>query len=70
MLNIDPNRERCTVPELDANKLRKVSFCVDVEIAGGPRYQEDDDDEDRQRKKKENKMKEKAEGAALKSTLR
>ena len=67
MLNVDPNRERCVVPEMDSNKLRRVSFCVDVEIAGGPRYRDDDDDEDRTRRKKEFKMKERAEGEALKN---
>lgn len=69
VLNVDPNRERCVVPEMDSNKLRRVSFCVDVEIAGGPRYRDDEeeDDEERKRKKKEFKMKEKAEGAALKN---
>lgn len=55
------------VPEMDPSRLRRVSFCVDVEIAGGPRYRDDDDDEeDLQRKKKEFKMKERAEGEALK----
>lgn len=67
VLNVDPNREKCMVPEMDPSRLRRVSFCVDVEIAGGPRYRDDDDDEeDIQRKKKEFKMKERAEGEALK----
>ncbi|KAK4507236.1 hypothetical protein PRZ48_000971 [Zasmidium cellare] len=70
VLNVDPNRERCLVPEMDQGRLRKVSFCVDVEIAGGPRYNDyDEDDEDDQEKKRRNKaakMKEKAEGEALK----
>ncbi|KAF2173194.1 hypothetical protein M409DRAFT_62774 [Zasmidium cellare ATCC 36951] len=70
VLNVDPNRERCLVPEMDESRLRKVSFCVDVEIAGGPRYNDDDeDDEDDQEKKRRNKaakLKEKAEGEALK----
>ena len=66
VLNVDPNRERCLVPEMDANKLRKVSFCVDVEIAGGPRYMDEGDDVDRNAKKKDAKMKERAEGDALK----
>ena len=67
VLNVDPNRERCQVPEMDENKLRRVSFCVDVEIAGGPRYQEEEDEDQKKRKKKEFKMKERAEGAALKN---
>ena len=53
---------------MDPNRLRKVSFCVDVEIAGGPRYRDDDEDEhERRRKRKEFKMKERAEGEALKN---
>lgn len=67
VLNVDPNRERCTVPEMDSNRLRRVSFYVDVEIAGGPRYHDDEDEEERKRKKKEIRMKEKAEGEALKN---
>ena len=68
VLNVDPNRERCLVPEMDPSRLRRVSFCVDVEIAGGPRYRDDDeeDDEERKRKQKQFKMKERAEGDALK----
>ncbi|KAK3722392.1 Microtubules assembly and stabilization protein [Vermiconidia calcicola] len=66
VLNVDPNRERCLVPEMDPTRLRRVSFCVDVEVAGGPRYSEDEDDEEKRRKKKEFKMKERAEGEALK----
>lgn len=34
VMNIDQNRERVTIQEFDQNKLRRVSFCVDVEIAG------------------------------------
>ena len=67
VLNIDPNRARCRVPDMDESKLRRVAFCVDVEIAGGPRYEEDVDDEERKRKTKGAKLKEKAEGAALKA---
>ena len=40
-MNIDPYRERCAVPELDQNKLRRVAFCVDVEIAGSAQYVDD-----------------------------
>ncbi|KXL47591.1 MAG: hypothetical protein FE78DRAFT_78009 [Acidomyces sp. 'richmondensis'] len=69
--NIDPNRQRCLIPELDVNRLRKVSFCVDVEIAGVARYQDQDeglpeDDVTKSRKKKDAKLKERAEGEALK----
>ncbi|KAL4947895.1 hypothetical protein BDW69DRAFT_177528 [Aspergillus filifer] len=33
-LNIDKDRDRCKVPDLNPAKLRRVAFCVDVEIAG------------------------------------
>jgi hypothetical protein len=70
VLNVDPNRQRCLVPEMDVNRLRKVSFCVDVEIAGVARYRDEEespeDDDAKQRKKKDAKIKERAEGEALK----
>lgn len=43
-MNVDPYRERCKIHELDQAKLRRVAFCVDVEIAGPPRFAEDDVD--------------------------
>lgn len=66
VLNRDPNRARCVVPEMDPSKLRRVSFCVDVEIAGGPRYVDEGEEVDRSQKKKDAKLKERAEGEALK----
>lgn len=56
------------VPEMDPVRLRRVSFCVDVEIAGGPRYVDDEDegDEEKKQRKKDFKMRERAEGEALK----
>ncbi|KAF7193119.1 MAP--likeous protein 1 [Pseudocercospora fuligena] len=67
VLNVDPNRERCLVPEMDPARLRKVSFCVDVEIAGGPKYKdEEEDDEEKKQRKKNARLKERAEGEALK----
>lgn len=66
-MNIDPNRERCLVPELDQHKLRKVAFCVDVEIAGGPKYKDEVATDEKQPKQKEKKMKERGEGEALKN---
>ena len=66
ILNIDPNRNRCLVPELNENKLRRVAFCVDVEIAGGPRYNDDADTEEKRKKKRDKKLKERGEGEALK----
>lgn len=66
IMNVDPNRNRCLVPELDQNKLRRVAFCVDVEIAGGPKYKDDLDTEERKQKRKDKKLKERGEGEALK----
>ncbi|KAF1927622.1 RNI-like protein [Didymella exigua CBS 183.55] len=66
VMNVDKNRQRCLVPELDQNKLRKVAFCVDVEIAGGPKYKDDLDKDDRKKKAKDTKVKERGEGEALK----
>ncbi|PHH71853.1 hypothetical protein CDD80_4952 [Ophiocordyceps camponoti-rufipedis] len=39
-LNVDPTRSRCRIAELKDAKLRRVSFCVDVEIAPMPKYAE------------------------------
>ena len=41
-MNVDPYRERCSLPELDLKKLRRVAFCVDVEIAGAAQYTEEE----------------------------
>ena len=68
ILNVDSQRPRCLVPELDDSKLRRVAFSVDVEIAGGPRWLDDErDPDDKKKKAKGLKMKEKGEGAALKN---
>ncbi len=45
-MNIDIHRERCQVPELKLVKLRKVAFCVDVEIAPPAKYAEDEECEE------------------------
>ena len=66
VMNVDPNRDRCLVPELDQNKLRKVAFCVDVEIAGGPKYKDDTDKDEKKKQRKDSKLKERGEGEALK----
>ena len=79
VMNIDQDRERCKIPDLNQAKLRRVAFCVDVEIAGVSRRESDDDGRpatDRSRaspesstpkpKKPSSKMKEQ-EGAALKN---
>ncbi|PGH17573.1 hypothetical protein AJ80_04751 [Polytolypa hystricis UAMH7299] len=44
VMNIDPNRDRCKIPELNQAKLRRVAFCVDVEIAGMSRRSESEED--------------------------
>ena len=44
-MNIDPYRERCDIPDLEPAKLRRVSFCVDVEIAPPAQYSEEEPDE-------------------------
>lgn len=64
-LNIDKDRERCNIPDLNLAKLRRVAFCVDVEIAGGPRYKDEEDE--RKEKKQKKKQAEKGEGEALKN---
>ncbi|RDW82925.1 putative Glc7-interacting proteinGIP3 [Coleophoma crateriformis] len=74
-LNIDKNRERCSIAELDQSKLRRVAFCVDVEIASSPRYIDDDgleqkgskDDKKCDKKEKKKKVAERGEGEALKN---
>lgn len=66
VMNVDPNRTRCLVPELNQSKLRRVAFCVDVEIAGGPRYKDEADGEELKQKRKDKKLKERGEGEALK----
>lgn len=68
MLNVDPHRERCAISELDQSKLRRVAFCVDVEIASAPRYSDEPAEEKKEKKEKKEKRKysEKGEGEALK----
>lgn len=38
MLNVNRQRERCPFSDLNQSKLRRVAFCVDVEIAPLPKY--------------------------------
>ncbi|KAI1442938.1 RNI-like protein [Annulohypoxylon stygium] len=68
VLNVDKHRERCRVNELSQAKLRRVAFCVDVEIAPMPKYV----DEETSNKKpvdktQKRKVTEKSEGEALKN---
>jgi hypothetical protein len=67
-LNVDQDRQRCPIPELKDAKLRKVSFCVDVEIAPMPKYADTDVRTERAPMDTTQKKKftEKGEGEALK----
>lgn len=53
VLNVDQRRERCEISGLNQAKLRRVAFCVDVEIAPMPKY----NDELGEKKVKDNKKK-------------
>jgi hypothetical protein len=78
VMNIDPGRDRCKIPDLDQKKLRRVAFCVDVEIAGISRRESDEEsppacakqratpDLNGKVKKPSTKSKDKDEGSALK----
>ncbi|KAI1860665.1 uncharacterized protein JN550_011390 [Neoarthrinium moseri] len=67
VLNVDKQRERPRLNELNQAKLRRVAFCVDVEIAPMPKYSDsetgDNKDEEKTQKRK---IAEKGEGEALK----
>lgn len=71
VLNVDRNRERCPLSDLNAAKLRKVAFCVDVEIAPMPKYVDPDASSKKVcvtgDKSQKRKMVDKGEGAALKN---
>ncbi|KAJ3565367.1 hypothetical protein NPX13_g7532 [Xylaria arbuscula] len=67
VLNIDKKRERCRLNELDQAKLRRVSFCVDVEIAPMPKYSDEETTAKISTDKTDKlKVAEKSEGLALK----
>lgn len=42
VMNVDPFRERCKIEDLEPVKLRKVAFCVDVEIAAPAKYTDEE----------------------------
>lgn len=65
-LNVDSNRERCTISELKQAKLRRVSFCVDVEIAPMPKYSDGEVQPKPIDKSQKKRLTEKGEGEALK----
>lgn len=43
VMNLDENRDRCKITELNQAKLNRVAFCVDVEIAGISHRDSDED---------------------------
>jgi hypothetical protein len=70
VLNVDHNRERCRISEFEQSKLRRVAFCVDVEIASGPRYYDELEElgaDQKEERKDRKRLAEKGEGAALKN---
>ncbi|KAI1778057.1 RNI-like protein [Hypoxylon cercidicola] len=68
ILNVDKHRERCRVNELCQAKLRRVAFCVDVEIAPMPKYVDEEPECTKPADKtQKRKMAEKSEGEALKN---
>jgi hypothetical protein len=68
VLNVDKNRERVRISDLQQSKLRRVAFCVDVEIAPMPKYAEEESTTKKPVEKKEKrKIVEKGEGEALKN---
>lgn len=77
VMNVDRNRDRCKIPDLNQAKLKRVAFCVDVEIAGISRRESDDEgpdlsnaqreSRDQKSKKSDSKSKDKSEGAAPKN---
>lgn len=69
ILNVDKHRERCPLSELSNSKLRRVSFCVDVEIAPMPKYAEAEHGLSSVDKTQKRKTSERAEGEALKNPV-
>lgn len=70
VLNVDQHRERCPLEDLHQAKLRRVAFCVDVEIAPMPKYADGESKSPKLAaaapKTDKRKMAEKGEGEALK----
>lgn len=57
VMNVDPDRDRCKIPELNQATLKRVAFCVDVEIAGVSHKDEDESPFQSSSKGKEKKKK-------------
>lgn len=71
VMNIDRNRDRCKIPELNQARLRRVAFCVDVEIAGISRRETEDEEPNthtHKSKKSDTKPKGKPEALATNNT--
>lgn len=68
-LNVDESRERCPISELKDSKLRRVAFCVDVEIAPMPKYADMDVAPKPADKSTRKRLTEKSEGDALKNPM-
>ena len=68
VLNVDHNRERCNIKELNQAKLRRVSFCVDVEIAPMPKYSSDQSAAKKIDKAQARKASDREEAAMLRNT--
>lgn len=70
ILNVDQHRERCPLEDLNQSKLRRVAFCVDVEIAPMPKYGDSDTSTPHvppaATKTEKHKLVERGEGEALK----
>ncbi|KAK4158526.1 hypothetical protein C8A00DRAFT_39240 [Chaetomidium leptoderma] len=68
VLNVDSFRERCGINGLNQAKLRRVAFCVDVEIAPMPKYADETEDKrgSKANQDQKKKIKERGEGEALK----
>ncbi|KAL8779240.1 MAG: hypothetical protein Q9194_001541 [Teloschistes cf. exilis] len=45
VMNVDPHRDRCEIADLEPSKLKRVAFCVDVEIAAPAKYSEEEIEE-------------------------
>lgn len=71
VLNVDQRRERCPLEDLHQAKLRRVAFCVDVEIAPMPKYADEESGSPKLSsvgaKTEKRKLVEKGEGEALKN---
>ncbi|KAK0708772.1 hypothetical protein B0T21DRAFT_416167 [Apiosordaria backusii] len=70
VLNVDRHRERCAITGLNQAKLRRVAFCVDVEIAPMPKYIDEMDErkaKDKAAKEMKKRLKGKGEAEALKN---